>query len=350
VISVVIPTFNRCERLARVLRALADQDVSKPFEVIVVSDGSDDGTEAMLTNCDIAVDLRWISQPNQGPAVARNRGTEMARAHLVLYLDDDVVPTTDLIRAHVDAHEHASSAAVVIGPMLDPPDHVMKPWVRWEQRMLAKQYTALSESRFEPTFRQFYTGNASIMRADVISVGGFDSRYRRAEDIELGIRLWERGTRFLFDRRARGYHYAERSFEAWRDIARVYGRFEVEFARGTNRNWQWEFLSGSYRSRHPWVRRLVGCAIRFPTLTDTIVKPSRRVIEILGRAGCAPVAQWLLSGIYAVDYWRACAESVGGAQAFRRLVEQPSSYFNGGEMLLDSAQASPRPQLLEGME
>ena len=220
VLSVVVPTYNRRERLERVLTELAEQDLAEAFEVIVVSDGSTDDTEAYLAGVDLPIDLRWTTHRNAGPAVTRNRGVELARSDLVVLLDDDVVPDSRLLSAHLAAQRRLGPSMVVIGPMLNPSDHEMSPWVAWEQRMLYKQYDALERAEFEPTFMQFYTGNASMRRADVVDVGGFDERYQRAEDIELGIRLWKHGTRFAHldqrRRNARSRHGPHLVAPSWR--------------------------------------------------------------------------------------------------------------------------------------
>ena len=59
--------------------------------------------------------------------------------------------------------------------------------------MLAKQYEAMDRGVYGATARQFYTGNASVARRHVIAAGGFDTSFRRAEDVELAYRLADRG-------------------------------------------------------------------------------------------------------------------------------------------------------------
>ena len=76
---------------------------------------------------------------------------------------------------------------VVIGPMLNPLNYKMSPWVRWEQDQLAKQYHAMNMGSWEPTARQFYTGNTSLERTWLIDSGGFDPSFRHAEDVEFGL-------------------------------------------------------------------------------------------------------------------------------------------------------------------
>src|SRR5262245_27713292 len=114
--SVIIPTYNRCADLKRVLDALCLQTYPlKQFEVLVVADGCTDGTLAMLRNYRAPFALRIVEQSNQGPGAVRNRGAFLACGRLFLFLDDDVEPTPPLIEAHVEAHRHRASG-VVLGP------------------------------------------------------------------------------------------------------------------------------------------------------------------------------------------------------------------------------------------
>ncbi|MCA9978845.1 MAG: glycosyltransferase family 2 protein, partial [Anaerolineales bacterium] len=74
-LSVVVPTYNRLDRLKQVVEALEVQTYPhEHFEVIVVSDGSTDGTNEFLLNMETSLNLRPIIQENQGVAVVRNRG------------------------------------------------------------------------------------------------------------------------------------------------------------------------------------------------------------------------------------------------------------------------------------
>ena len=97
-VSVVVPTYNRCDRLHRVLTALAAQTFPRTsFEVIVVSDGSTDGTDEYLRSDRPPLQLVAVMQPNRGPGPARNAGVERARGRLILFVDDDVVAAPDLV-------------------------------------------------------------------------------------------------------------------------------------------------------------------------------------------------------------------------------------------------------------
>ena len=195
-VTVVIPTHRRPGSLLRVLEALDRQDVAAgTFEVVVVCDGLEDPSLSVVQDSETwSFPMRVVEQRNQGPAAARNRGVGLAGGDLIVFLDDDVVPSPGVIRAHVEAHGDAQDL-VVVGPLLPPRGHG-KPWIRFEGRTLEDQYRQMEAGRWSMTYRQFYTGNASVRRNRILEAGGFDETYLRAEDVELACRLHDRGARF----------------------------------------------------------------------------------------------------------------------------------------------------------
>src|SRR5687767_12540417 len=103
-LSIVTPTYNRCQRLGLVLSALEAQTVPKDsFEVIVVDDGSTDGTFEWLEQQRYGFALRTLRQQNAGHAQPRNTGVLTAVGEPVLYLHDDVVAVPDLSTDHMPA-------------------------------------------------------------------------------------------------------------------------------------------------------------------------------------------------------------------------------------------------------
>src|SRR5262249_4857504 len=141
--------------------------------------------------------LRTFRQQNAGPARARNRGVQEAVGEIVLFLDDDVWPDPCLIAEHLRCHTEDREPSVVMGPLASLP-HYEQPWVAWEQAKLEAQYRAMLEGVYAPTFRQFWTGNASVGRAHLLAEGGFNHEFPRGEDVELGVRLHKRGLQFRF--------------------------------------------------------------------------------------------------------------------------------------------------------
>ena len=230
---------------------------SDAYEVIVISDGSSDGTDAYLETLRCAMRLRWLTQSNRGPAAARNAGVQKAVGEFIVFIDDDVVPEPQLLEQHALSHQEAGRDVVVLGPLLTPDGFEMAPWVRWEQEMLMKQYTALLRGDWSATARQFYTGNASLRRSHILAAGGFDEGFRRAEDVELAYRLANNGLEFVFNIQAAGMHFADRSFRAWLDAAYTYGRNDVIFARDRNQKWLLPKIRQEFLERHFLIRSLV---------------------------------------------------------------------------------------------
>ena len=318
-VSVVMPTYNRVDQLRAALTGLAaQQGLAQPVEVVVVSDGSTDGTDEYLSSSAVPLPVVALSQPNAGPAAARNRGIDVARGDLVLFVDDDTVADPDLVAAHLRRHSSPDDDLVVIGPMLTPDDYAISPWVQWEQDMLTKQYDAMRDGVYEASARQFYTGNASVARRHVVDAGGFDPTFRRAEDVELAYRLADRGIRFTFDPTAVVHHYAERSFASWLGAASAYGRNDVVFGRDQGRTWLLEAISTEFQDRNVLVRGLTRACLPHRRLDAITSAALARTARAFGRLGAG---RPLFSAVYNLAYYRGMADELGGADGLLRLFD-----------------------------
>jgi GT2 family glycosyltransferase len=325
-VSVIVPTFNRLARLQRVIEALRHQTYPpERYEVVVVSDGSTDGTDEYLRGRP-PHELTFVSQPNAGPAAARNLGIRVASGSLVAFIDDDVIAAPELLERHV-AHHREADDLVVIGPMLTPLETELSPWVMWEQAMLYRQYDAMLRGWWHPTPRQFYTGNASVARAAVEAVGGFDTRFRRAEDIELAYRLEAAGLRFVFDPEAVGYHHADRSFASWLQNAHDYGTVDVILARDQGRSIVRDIVNHGFQRRSVAVRSMTRACLGRPRL-EALTRWLFTQGYAAGRAmHVERVTAASLSGLYNMAYYRGLADELGGAEAFGRAVAAPNGVW-----------------------
>ncbi len=318
-VSVVTPTFNRLGSLERLLEALAKQTYPPTdFEVVVVDDGSTDGTVERVRGLALPYPLRILAQPHGGPARARNLGVEQARGTLIVFLDDDVVPFPDLIAAHVAIHE-VDPDVVVVGPMSPPRDWSRPAWIRWEEEKLQLQYQAMLEGQYSCTWRQFYTGNASLSRAEFLAAGGFDPEFERAEDVELGYRLAIRGARFVFDPRADVLHYPARSFESWCRTPYQYGYYDVVMHR--DKGYTTMFLaSQEFYDRNLLNRFAARLCVGRPILLEGAVFGLARLARAAERLGARRVAASTLSGIFNLLYWQGVCDALGGAEHVWRSV------------------------------
>ncbi|NTU77946.1 MAG: glycosyltransferase [Chloroflexales bacterium] len=314
-LSVIVPTYNRLPRLKQVLAALERQEYPRDqFNVVVVSDGSTDGTDEYLKSLDTALDLVFIAQANQGPAAARNQGIRRASGDYVLFIDDDIIASPQLIAEHMRLHAKEANL-VVLGPMLTPDDFAMSPWVAWEQAMLYKQYAAMVGGEWAPTARQFYTGNTSLARQHLITTGGFDERFRRAEDVELAYRLDKLGVRFVFNPQARGYHYAERSFRSWLGTPYAYGRNDVVFAREHGRAIL-KTTREEFRERNLLTQLLVRICVDHPALSRGMEGLIKELADRFPGPLRTRIARACYSAIFNLRYYQGMADELGGRKHF----------------------------------
>jgi len=191
--SVVIATKDRRPFLERALETLAVQRDAPAFEVVVVDNGSRDGTgdvvRARASTSPYALSLVDVPIPNR--SAARNAGIRAARGAIVVFVDDDIALPERFIAAHARAHDGVFPRAVS-GPIIN---------------------VAGSEVRPKPSFANysgafFCTCNVSVPRSALIAVGGFDETFDRYgwEDTELGLRLRGHDVRRRFAWDAYLYH------------------------------------------------------------------------------------------------------------------------------------------------
>jgi GT2 family glycosyltransferase len=329
-VSVVVPTYNRAPSLRRLLDALALQTYPfDAFEVIVVDDGSTDGTIGQLGEWSCPFTLRVLKQEHGGPAEARNLGVRHATGSLLVFVDDDVVPAPELLAEHVRSHQQERDL-VVVGPMSPPLNWRRPAWVRWEEDKLQVQYRDMLAGKYACTPRQFYTANVSLARARFLQAGGFDPTFKRAEDVELAYRLRDFGMRFRFNPRAEVRHYASRAFSAWLRAAHQYGRYDVIMARDKGQETM-QCATYEFYERNWLTRSMTRLCVGRPLLFGVAMPLMRGVVHAADRIAVPPrVAGTLLSGIFNVMYWQGVCDELGGRAALvgvlaegARLSEKP---------------------------
>ncbi len=218
--SVVIPTYNRADVLAKTLTALFQQSVQPvDYEVIVVDDGSTDNTASVVQSFRKKnKNLIYIKQKNQGQGVARNTAIKKARGQVVLMIGDDIVPTHDFLYEHQKFHYlHPAENEAVLGFTAWHPELQITPFMNWLVNgsvVFGKfgghqfAYEKL-QGRQLADFNFFYTSNISL-KTSLLKKFPFDTAFSGYgwEDIELGYRLekWA-GLKLYYNSWAVGYHY-----------------------------------------------------------------------------------------------------------------------------------------------
>jgi GT2 family glycosyltransferase len=316
-VSIIIPTYNRLPRLKQVIAAVEKQTYPLDnVEVIVVSDGSTDGTHEYLNTIQTPLNFQFVPQTNAGPAAARNRGIKQASGEYVLFIDDDIVASPELMAEHMRLHT-AQPNLIVLGPMLNPHDFALSPWVAWEQAMLKKQYQSMQSGHWPPTARQFYTGNTSLARKYLIEVKGFDERFRRAEDVELAYRLEKQGLSFVFNPNAVGYHYVERSFRSWMETPYAYGHNDVILTH-EKEPWILDLIRTEFKDRNPLIQMLIRTSLDRINISNMLIKQLSLVAKTCYGLGIQKVSHAAYSAIFNMRYYQGVSDELGGRTLFFR--------------------------------
>jgi GT2 family glycosyltransferase len=203
-VSVVIPTYNRRPILEKCLLALERQRACPEidrYEVVVVDDGSTDGTPDWLrAEAKRFPHVRLIEQSHGGPAEGRNRGVDHAHGDVIVFIDSDLVVTDSFLSCH------ASS--------------LVRSWEARGDRLCFTYGAVVNTANFEqPTAERhklrdlswayFATGNVAIAKEVLQRAGLFDTGFRLYgwEDLELGERLRRMGVQLIKCPSAVGYHW-----------------------------------------------------------------------------------------------------------------------------------------------
>ena len=227
-LSVVIPTRDRRPILRDTLARLNAQRDAADVEVIVVDDGSSDGTGDEVRAMG---GIELIEQAGRGPAAARNRAIEVARAPVCLFLNDDSRPRPGLLDRHADFHRrHPEPEAALLGRIALPDDPPPTPFMRWMER-LHFDLEGIDDPR-DAGGQRFYTANVSAKVEPIRRAGGFDEAFRAAayEDVDLGLRLEALGLRLAYDEAAVVDHCHPIGLEGAIDRLRRSGQSLAPFA------------------------------------------------------------------------------------------------------------------------
>lgn len=181
--SVVIPTFNRKAALRRCLESLSRQTLSPlDFEVIVVDDGSTDGTAATLEGLRFPFHYTYFFQPNGGPSSARNLGISRAQGVIVAFTEDDVEVRPDWLQNALACFDEGTVGLL--------------------EGRTVYSHSGKDIRRFEGTSVHSFVPCNLFIRRDILSkVGGYDPDFYDPkdglyfrEDADLGFRILDRGT------------------------------------------------------------------------------------------------------------------------------------------------------------
>jgi glycosyltransferase involved in cell wall biosynthesis len=183
-VSVIIPTYNRRAMVREAIDSVLAQKAAS-FELIVVDDGSADGTAEDLARLVVerAGTVRIESIANRGPAAARNRGVAMARAPLLAFLDSDDLWSPEKLERHLEFMRENPRCAI---------SQTNETWIRNGLRVNpGMRHRKRAGDFFVESLRTcLISPSAVLMSKDLFdSIGRFDEDMRAAEDYDLWLRI-----------------------------------------------------------------------------------------------------------------------------------------------------------------
>ena len=321
-LSVVIATYDRQPLLRRLLQDLDAQTLEPSrFEVIAVDDGSKEDARAALAGLETRYAHRIERQENAGAAAARQRGVDLARGKIVVFLDDDMQVKPDFLEKHLARHLELGDAtdSVVLGRLRPDAKLADMPlFERYYARVMASQGDDLAAERRPVRGHNIYTGNVSMARELFVRAGGFDPAFRALEDEELGVRLEKAGARFAFANEAESVHGSDwTSMKRWMDRAYRDGVYQAKLARkhpDKPESSPWRFLPAA----NPLKRPFMTLGLAAPAAASVVAGAAIRAASVFDKVGLEPVALAGMTFVYGIQYYRGVREEVGGYDAVRR--------------------------------
>ncbi|AZK47455.1 glycosyltransferase family 2 protein [Paenibacillus lentus] len=223
--SVVILAYNQREIIEVCLTALTRQRLEEDdsFEVVLVDNGSTDGTGEMIQgiNVDYPLKYRYIPRTEQSNrAVSRNQGIVSASGDIVILLDGDQIAAAGFIAEHLRVHKFADNKLVIgFRQYLEQGaingehknalfDEAHMPPSEEDERFWLMERFSENAGAFRTAWHLFFSCNISVRRERLIGVGMFDDKFKGwgLEDSELGYRLEQAGGSFIFNKKALVYH------------------------------------------------------------------------------------------------------------------------------------------------
>jgi glucosyl-dolichyl phosphate glucuronosyltransferase len=216
-ISVVICTYNRADRLSLTLEAMTKQTISgTDFEVLVVDNRSTDNTLSICEQYqEQLVNFRYIYEPVQGLSKARNTGWQATQSSYIAYLDDDAIPCEGWIKSILEVFETVQPKPVGVGGPIYPLWEIPKP--DWINSSMETHFTTLYAGNTPRWFghnESPWGANVVYRREALEKAGGFHEQLGRkgqsllsGEETLLNVTITSRGERFYYSPQAWVHHW-----------------------------------------------------------------------------------------------------------------------------------------------
>ncbi|MFC1884855.1 glycosyltransferase [Thermodesulfobacteriota bacterium] len=237
--SIIVPTYGRPKGLGNCLKALSRLNYPPDnFEVIVVDDGSETHLSHVCEPFQNKVNIKLISQPNSGPAAARNKGAEHAKGRFLAFTDDDCIPLPNWLNL-MEVHLNERPDCAVAGKMVNVfPEN---PYSMSSQILIDFLHDYYNKKSNGAKF--LTTSSLGVSAKEFREIGGFDTSFPRAaaEDRDFCARWLHSGKKVVFDSNIRVQHGSMLSMNTYLKQHFNYGRGAFRFHEKCSLRGQWSF-------------------------------------------------------------------------------------------------------------
>lgn len=200
-VSAVIPAKNSERTISKTIHSLLNQSYGKA-EIIVIDDGSTDGTGKIVKNIQkknkSRIKIKYLrNKKNMGPAFSRNRGINASKGRIIFFTDSDCFVPKRWIESIVKEYRGGDIGGV--GGWLEPGE---KTFVAWLERMQNKYLLKIKDVKVIDREKcpVGYTNSMTYLKAALVKAGGFDENFKfpSGEDIDLKKRVCKKGYKLVF--------------------------------------------------------------------------------------------------------------------------------------------------------
>ena len=312
-VSFVVPVLNGRRHLRRVLGAIMREAQGHRYEIVLVDDGSTDGSQAIVesirSRTGAPIDI--VKGPAQGAAAAVNAGIRQARYSLIAQIDQDVVPQRGWLSVLLNRLEADDAVVAAQGRYIVPPAAGF--WARMSGRDLDLRYADLRRKHVD----HVCTGNTVYRAADLHLIGLFDERLGYGYDNDVSYRLITAGGTLAFCPDATAEHYWREGLSGYvrQQFGVGYGRLDL--LRSHPGRWTGDAVSGAVMMAHG---------------------PLALAAVLL--AGLSPIWPWAAACAAGIVAALACERSVAAFRAWRLTGDRATLLFPAAHLARDAAWAA----------
>lgn len=208
-VSAIVPVYNGDKFLESTINRIKNQHYH-PLEIIVIDDGSTDGTAEVAAKLKDSDSIRYVYQPNRGPAAARNHGIKIAKGEAIAFLDIDDIWSDDKLQIQASYLADNPSVDIVQGLI---------------QQITIPEEQSNNPASFEIASKayQFINLGSAIYRKSVFDkIGLLDETLKYAEDYDWFIRAWENNiSKLVLDRVTLFYRKHDRNMTRGKQLVEL---------------------------------------------------------------------------------------------------------------------------------